>query len=340
MRDKLCMNRCLELARQGLADAAPNPSVGCVIVCNDEIIGEGYTSKYGGNHAEVNAVNSVQDKDLIKQSTVYVSLEPCSHYGKTPPCSDLLIRLKPRRVVIACSDPFAKVNGMGIKKLKESGIAVDVGVLEKEAIHLNRRFFTFHQNKRPYIILKWAETKDGYVDNNSDMPLKITCDTSNRLVHKWRATETAILIGKNTALKDNPTLTTRNFEGKNPTRILLDSNLEAPVSSNIYNAEAQTIIVSQIDNLEVGSKKQLVVPDTKDIKHILEQLHSLSILSVIVEGGPTIHKAFYESGCWDEIRRFVAPFNAESGVPAINISELPNSEGTIGVDKLYHYFNG
>lgn len=339
MRDKLYISRCLELAKLGLADAAPNPSVGCIIVRDDVIIGEGYTSKYGGNHAEVNAVDSVQNKELIRESTVYVSLEPCSHFGNTPPCSDLLVSLKPKRVVIACIDPFAKVNGMGIKKLRESGIQVDVGILKSEAEDLNRRFFTFHQKKRPYIILKWGETKNGFLDDSSDTPLKITCDTSNKLVHKWRATESAILIGKNTAIKDNPTLTTRNFNGKNPIRILLDSNLETPISSNIYNTEAQTIVVSKVYTGHPKEATQLNIPDTRNLEHLLEQLHRASILSVIVEGGPTIHKAFYDSGYWDEIRRFVSPFEIESGVSAITVSETPCSEETIGVDTLYRYIN-
>lgn len=322
------MLRCLDLAQLGLGSTAPNPSVGCVIVHNNKIIGEGYTSPYGGAHAEVNAINSVEDASLLPASTLYVSLEPCAHYGKTPPCANLIVNKKIKRVVVACLDPFAKVNGAGIKMLMQAGIDVTVGVLEEEALEQNRRFITFHQEKRPYIILKWAETADGFVDgirtSSTDPSLKITGDTANILVHKWRSEEAGIMVGKNTAMLDNPTLTTRKYKGKNPIRILLDEKSETPQTANIFNAEAETIVISE---------------NTHNLRSVLAELHARNIQSVLVEGGPTLHRSFYEAGLWDEIRRFVAPLNIGKGISALACTQTPQSETTIGADRLLTYRN-
>lgn len=336
------MQRCLELALLGAGTTAPNPMVGSVVVYNDRIIGEGFTSPYGGNHAEVNAINSVEDETLLPRSTIYVSLEPCAHFGKTPPCSDLIISKRIKRVVVACLDPFAKVNGLGIKRLVESGAEVKLGVLEKEALELNRRFMTFHQQKRPYIILKWAETADGFVDGNRNDPsepaLKITCEASNILVHKWRSEEAAIMVGKNTAIWDDPALTTRKHAGRDPVRILIDPNLETPRTARILNGDAKTIVftASNVSNTQVDT---ITVSDTRDLTQILGELYRRDIQSVIVEGGPTLHGSFYQAGLWDEIRRFVAPMEIASGVRAINLAMEPESESVIGSDRLHIYRN-
>ncbi len=338
--DEKYMLRCLELALLGAGTTAPNPMVGCVIVFADQIIGEGFTSPYGGNHAEVNAINSVKDRSLLSRSTIYVSLEPCAHHGKTPPCADLIVRERIPRVVIACLDPFAKVNGMGIKRLIESGAEVKLGVLENEAIELNKRFMTFHQQKRPYIILKWAETSDGFVDNirstRADGALRITSNASNMLVHKWRSEEAAIMVGKNTALLDDPSLTTRNYNGQNPLRILIDSELETPSSANIFSDGAKTLVISK--NERVGSHFETIkVADTRDLTSVLHQLYLRNILSVIVEGGPELHRSFYLAGLWDEVRRLVSPLKIGNGIAALKIEEHEEGALMVGADRLLIY---
>lgn len=337
------MLRALELAQLGLGSVAPNPSVGCVIAHKNEIIGEGYTSPYCGNHAEVNAVNSVKDQSLLPNSTLYVTLEPCAHFGKTPPCANFIVEKKIKRVVIACLDPFAQVNGLGIKRLIEAGIDVKLGMLESEAQELNRRFLTFHQKKRPYIILKWAETADGFVDrmrtDSSEASLKITCEVSNILVHKWRSEEAAIMVGKNTSFLDNPSLTTRKYKGKNPIRILLDRKLEIPTDFKIFNNEAETLIFSESKNLEALHGETILVESVSDLQAILTELYKRDIQSVIIEGGPALHASFYEAQLWDEIRRFISPTTIENGVKAIQLSVSPEFETKVGNDRLLIYQN-
>jgi diaminohydroxyphosphoribosylaminopyrimidine deaminase/5-amino-6-(5-phosphoribosylamino)uracil reductase len=337
------MLRALELAQLGLGSVAPNPSVGCVIAHKNQIIGEGYTSPYGGNHAEVNAINSVKDQSLLPNSTLYVTLEPCAHFGKTPPCANFIVEKKIKRVVIACLDPFAQVNGLGIKRLIEAGIDVKLGMLESEAQELNRRFLTFHQKKRPYIILKWAETADGFVDrmrtDSSEASLKITCEASNILVHKWRSEEAAIMVGKNTSCLDNPSLTTRKYKGKNPTRILLDRKLEIPTDFWIFNNEAETLIFSESKNLEALHGETILVESVSDLQAILTEMYKRDIQSVIVEGGPTLHSSFYEAQIWDEIRRFISPTTIENGVKAHQLSVSPEFETKVGNDRLLTYRN-
>jgi diaminohydroxyphosphoribosylaminopyrimidine deaminase/5-amino-6-(5-phosphoribosylamino)uracil reductase len=337
------MLRALELAQLGLGSVAPNPSVGCVIAHKNQIIGEGYTSPYGGNHAEVNAINSVKDQSLLPNSTLYVTLEPCAHFGKTPPCANFIVEKKIKRVVIACLDPFAQVNGLGIKRLIEAGIDVKLGMLESEAQELNRRFLTFQQKTRPYIILKWAETADGFVDrmrtDSSEASLKITCEASNILVHKWRSEEAAIMVGKNTSCLDNPSLTTRKYKGKNPTRILLDRKLEIPTDFKIFNNEAETLIFSESKNLEALHGETILVESVRDLQPILTELCNRNIQSVIIEGGPTLHASFYEAELWDEIRRFIAPTTIENGVKAIQLSVSPEFETKVGNDRLLTYRN-
>ncbi|OYX22396.1 MAG: riboflavin biosynthesis protein RibD [Flavobacteriales bacterium 32-35-8] len=272
------INRCIEIAKNGLGSTRPNPMVGCVIVHNNNIIGEGFTSAYGGNHAEVNAINSVVDKHLLKDSTLYVTLEPCSHFGKTPPCSDLIIKYNIPNVVIGCIDDNIKVAGKGIEKLKNTGCKVTVGVLEVECKEHHKRFFTFHNKKRPYIILKWAETQDGFIapeTKNEQKPVWISNDYSRQLTHKWRAEEQAILVGPNTVLQDNPSLTVRDWTGENPIRIVIDKDLKLSKSLAIFNSEAQTIIISKND---VDFSNQVA-------KQICDILFQKDINSVIIEGG-------------------------------------------------------
>lgn len=326
--DEKYMLRCLELAQIGAGSVAPNPMVGSVIVHDGKIIGEGYHQKIGEAHAEVNAINVVEDKSLLPYSTIYVSLEPCAHFGKTPPCADMIVKNKLKRAVIAVQDPFSGVNGAGIKRLVDAGIDVTVGVLESDAMELNRRFFTFHEKKRPYIILKWAETADGFVDrirkDSSEPALKITSDAANTLVHKWRAEEAAIMVGKNTAILDNPSLTTRRYKGNNPVRILLDSNSATPKTVNIFNSEAETIVFSE---------------NARDMEQVLAELYHRDIQSVIIEGGPKLHQSFYEAGLWDEIKRFVAPIEIVAGIKALELNEISEQEIEVGSDQLFIYRN-
>ena len=302
------MQRCLELAKLGKGHVAPNPMVGAVLVYNDRIIGEGWHQKYGEAHAEVNCIRSVrkEDKHLISQSTLYVTLEPCSHIGKTPPCTDLIIQCKIPKVIIGCRDPFAQVNGKGIEKLKAAGLDVEVGLLESDCKELNKRFFTFHTQQRPFIILKWAETADGFIAplaGAEGLRLLISNEYSNRLVHQWRSEEAAILIGTNTALLDNPDLTTRLWPGKSPIRLILDMNLRLPASLKIFNGEVKTIIfnsVKQETNKNVQYYK--LEKDKNIVEQLMKALYNLKIQSVLVEGGALLLQSFIDAGIWDEAR--------------------------------------
>ena len=280
----------------------PNPSVGAVLVYQDRIIAEGYTSAYGGPHAEVNCIAfaKANTPELIAKSTLYVTLEPCSHFGKTPPCANLIIDSEIKRVIIGTIDPFAKVAGNGIKKLIEAGVDVTVGVLEKECYTVNRRFFTFHEKKRPYIILKWAESQDGFIapkQKEAQKPVWITNQYSRQLVHKWRSEEQGILVGANTVLADNPSLTTRDWKGASPTRIVLDTKGNLPKSLAIFNGDAKTIII-----------------DTLDPKSICDSLYKENIQSVIIEGGTKTLQAFINANLWDEARVFTGAVCLKEGV--------------------------
>ena len=250
------MKKCLELAQKGMGYVSPNPMVGCVVVFNDQIIGEGYHQEYGTSHAEVNAIENVKDKSLLKKSTLYVNLEPCAHFGKTPPCTNLIIESEIPKVVIGCIDSYSEVSGKGIEKMQNTGIEVIVGVLEKESRELNIRFFTFHEKKRPCVILKWAESKDGFIaPKNQNKPFWMTSSESKKLVHKWRAEEEAILVGRITAKKDNPSLTVREVAGSNPLRIIIDTNLKLSSDLNLFNSEAKTIIFNTIESEETGTNQ-------------------------------------------------------------------------------------
>lgn len=298
------MRRCFELASLDMGNVAPNPIVGAVLVHNDRIIGEGYHQQYGQAHAEVNCINSVAqtDQQLIASSTLYVSLEPCAHFGKTPPCADLIIKYKIPVVVIGCRDSFKEVAGRGIQKMKEAGIQVITGVLEQEALELNKRFFTFHNSQRPYIILKWAQTGDHKIAGADDLRLLISNEKTNRLVHKWRSEEAAILVGTNTALKDNPSLTTRLWQGNNPVRLVIDKALKLPQSLNMFDASVKTIVFNTIKHEEGKIFYYKLANKENFIPEMLAALYQLNIQSVLVEGGAALLQSFIEAGYWDEAR--------------------------------------
>ena len=322
------MRRCLELAKNGLGTTYPNPMVGSVIVCDDKIIGEGWHKKSGEPHAEVNAVNSVQDKSLLKKSTIYVSLEPCSHFGKTPPCCDLIIVNKIPNVVIGTVDSNIKVAGNGIKKLIEADVNVTVGILETECKELNKRFFTFHEKKRPYVILKWAETQDGFIaplnprqaqeDTQNRRPIWITNEYSRQLVHKWRSEEQAILVGTQTIIDDNPKLNVRNWTGKNPIRIVIDQNNRIPLNSHIFNNEVNTIIFSAIAKPidEQNITFEIINFKLNVAEQILDTLYKHQIQSVIIEGGSQTLQTFIDENLWDEARIFIGNHSFETGIKA------------------------
>jgi len=321
------MQRCIDLAKLGLGNTAPNPMVGSVIVHNGRIIGEGYHTKHGEPHAEVNAINSVKDKYLLRKSTIYVNLEPCAHHGKTPPCANLISEIGIPEVVIGTVDTAAHVSGKGINILKEAGCRVVTGVLEKESRELNRRFFTFHEKQRPYIILKWAQTKDGFIDieRSTDTPIQpnwITNQYAKALVHKWRSEEQAILVGTNTALQDNPSLTTRNWKGKNPTRIVLDQHLTLPSHHNLFNYHAKTIVIA---GTSLSDKKEKFANNIGikfvDYKkgfylQLFKILKELDIQSIIIEGGERVLNSFIKNNLWDEARIFHGNMEFGKGVKA------------------------
>lgn len=314
------MQRCLQLAEMGAGYVAPNPMVGAVLVYNGRIIGEGYHQKFGEAHAEMNCINSVgiEDKRYIYQSTLYVSLEPCAHFGKTPPCTNLIIENKIPNVVIGCKDNSEAVNGKGIEKLRTAGVKVIVGILEMESLDLNKRFYTFHQHKRPYIILKWAQSSDGKIGDPSKPPpaavgeaykdadnkrLLISNDLTNRLVHQWRSEEAAILVGTKTALLDDPVLTTRLWPGNNPVRLVIDKELKLPSSLKLFDGSIRTIVFNynKKEDGEMLSYYQLNKRENV-LAQILSVLFLHKIQSVIVEGGAKLLQSFIDEGLWDEAR--------------------------------------
>lgn len=289
----------MELARKALGKTYPNPLVGSVIVHNGQIIGEGYHHKAGESHAEINAINSVENKELIPESTIYVSLEPCAHYGKTPPCALKIRELGFKRVVIGAMDSHDKVNGKGKKIIQDAGIEVISGVLEKECIELNKRFFTYHEKKRPYIILKWAESGDGYMDKNYN-PTPISNALVNQFVHQLRADEHAILVGTQTALNDNPGLTVRNVVGENPVRVLIDFNLKVPQNFKIYNKEAKTLIINSIREENKDNIQFIKIEKENFLDDLMNVLYKEQIQSIIIEGGRFTLQQFIDAALWDE----------------------------------------
>ncbi|WP_430402562.1 bifunctional diaminohydroxyphosphoribosylaminopyrimidine deaminase/5-amino-6-(5-phosphoribosylamino)uracil reductase RibD [Fluviicola sp.] len=341
--DQRYMLRAFQLAKLGGVSVAPNPLVGAVIVLNDEIIGEGYHQKYGEAHAEVNAVNSVKDKTLLSEATIYVTLEPCSHFGKTPPCADLLIRSQFKRVVIAQVDPFSEVAGRGIEKLKAAGIQVECGVLEQEAKELNKRFITFHTKKRPFITLKWAQTKDGFIDSDRSQQQEpgihwISQPETQVITHSIRSTEQAILVGWRTIRNDNPSLTTRAFKGSDPLRIVIDSQLQAPKNATVFTDGMKTVVLNQLEDKTVNETRYIRLTDL-NIETILETLFQYGISSVLVEGGASTLNRFIESDLWDEALVITGENEFKSGLKAPVISKNSIKTHAFGKDRLNYFQN-
>lgn len=341
------IDRCIQLAQNGLGRTYPNPMVGSVIVYNDRIIGEGWHHRAGEPHAEVNAVNSVKDKELLKKATIYVSLEPCSHYGKTPPCSNLIIDSGIKKVVIGTVDPFSEVAGKGIKKLMDAGCEVIVGIREDACRELNKRFFTFHTKRRPYIILKWAESEDGFIspvpqETAKREPVWITNRYSKQLVHKWRAEEEAILVGTNTAVSDNPKLNTRLWRGSHPVRIVLDRQLRIPEESYLFDDSIKTLVLTEKEPEERASENVIFEElnfNEKLPAQVCDILYRHEVQSVIIEGGSQTLQTFIEKGMWDEARIFTGKVQFKEGTPAPEISGNLISEEKIASDILKIYRN-
>ncbi|MFD2565989.1 bifunctional diaminohydroxyphosphoribosylaminopyrimidine deaminase/5-amino-6-(5-phosphoribosylamino)uracil reductase RibD [Pseudotenacibaculum haliotis] len=337
------IKRCLEIAQKGIGSSRPNPSVGAVLVANDQIIGEGFTSPYGGSHAEVNAISSVKDEELLAKATLYVTLEPCSHFGKTPPCSDLIIRKGIPKVVIGCLDTNSLVAGKGIEKLKKAGCEVHVGVLEEECKEHHKRFFTFHNKKRPYIILKWAESQDGFIapdKRETREPVWITNERSRQLVHKWRAEEHGILVGTTTVIADNPKLNVRNWEGQNPVRIVVDRSLKIDQDSHVYDQTVRTIFITAEEKESQGHLVFEKVDFSKPLaSQICGALHRQNIQSLIVEGGTQTLQTFIEEDLWDEARVFSGEIKFLNGVEAPQLNKEAKEITTIDQDILKVYKN-
>lgn len=338
------MRRCHQLAQNGLGNVAPNPMVGCVIVHKDRVIGEGYHREFGKAHAEVNAIESVKDFSLLSKATLYVNLEPCSHHGKTPPCADLIIAKEIPRVVIGQMDPNPEVAGNGIKKLKAAGVDVTQGALEEESKFLNRRFNTFHVDKRPYIILKWAESSDGFVDIDRGSDKRainwISHPNTQKLSHSWRSQEMAILTGSRTINLDNPSLTARAYPGKNPLRIVLERINEIRTDSKVLMDEHPTLILNPLKSDKQGNKEWIQAPSESDLSFVLSELFSRNIQSVIIEGGPVIHAAFINSGNWDEARIIKAKNRLGSGLPAAPLNANFSESYKYGEDIIQIAYNG
>ncbi|MFA6087971.1 bifunctional diaminohydroxyphosphoribosylaminopyrimidine deaminase/5-amino-6-(5-phosphoribosylamino)uracil reductase RibD [Mucilaginibacter sp.] len=343
---EIYMQRCLELAALGAGSVSPNPMVGAVIVHDGKIIGEGYHQRYGEAHAEVNAVNMVINRfdnhaDLMKDATIYVSLEPCAHYGKTPPCADLIIKHRIPQVVVGCRDPFPQVDGKGIEKLIAAGVAVTVGVLEQDCQWLNRRFFTRVQKQRPYIILKWAQTANGFFAPADGSQHWITGPEARKLVHQWRAEEDSILVGKNTVMADDPQLNTRYAEGKSPKRVVIDRRLELSTALNIFDQTVETLIFNEIKTDIDGKIKYIALEDFDRFvpQYILFQLYLQDIQSVIIEGGAHTLNTFIHDGLWDEARIFTGTSVLSEGIKAPAITGTNAGEYVVGADSLQIFYN-
>ncbi|WP_294593116.1 bifunctional diaminohydroxyphosphoribosylaminopyrimidine deaminase/5-amino-6-(5-phosphoribosylamino)uracil reductase RibD [uncultured Bacteroides sp.] len=318
------MRRSIQLAQNGLCNSAPNPMVGAVIVCDGKIIGEGYHIRCGEAHAEVNAIRSVKDTSLLKRSTIYVTLEPCSHYGKTPPCADLIIEKQIPRIVIGCQDPFSKVAGRGIQKLKDAGREVIVGVLEQECKYLIRRFITFHTQRRPYITLKWAESADKFIDicRTEGAPVILSNPLTSMLVHKKRAEHNAIIVGTHTAKLDNPSLNVRHWQGRSPVRIVIDRTLSLPPDLHLFDGSTPTLVFTEATQEPRLNIEYLTIDFQQDIlPQMMEILYSRGLQSLLVEGGNLLLQSFIDTGLWDEIFVEEAPISLYSGVKSPKISD-------------------
>ncbi len=342
------MQRCLQLAKNGLGTTRPNPTVGAVVVYNDKIIGEGFTSPYGGPHAEVNAINAVKDKSLLPLSTIYVTLEPCSHFGKTPPCADLIAKHTIKNVVIGCIDTNSLVAGKGIEKLKKAGCNVTVGVLESECFDHHKRFFTVQNKQRPHVILKWAQTQDGFIAPNhkdSVSPVWISNEYSKQLVHKFRSEEHAILVGTNTVIADNPSLTVRSWYGHNPIRVVLDKSLKLKKSLSVFDAKATTILITHNNNIRIADENnEKLIIEKIDFSlplasQICEVLHKHKIQSVIIEGGTKTIQTFIDENLWDEAYVFEGKSVFKEGIAAPLLPKRGSETIDIEGDSLHIYKN-
>lgn len=336
------MYRCLQLAQKGAGDVAPNPMVGAVLVYSGIIIGEGYHQQYGQAHAEVNCINSVTatNKALIPKSTLYVSLEPCAHFGKTPPCADLIIKNNIPKVVIGCRDSYKEVAGKGIEKLKAAGVEVMVGILENKALDLNKRFFTFHEKQRPYIILKWAQSRDKKIGSIDNKRIFISNAITNRLVHQWRSEEAAIMVGTNTALQDDPSLTTRLVTGKNPVRLVIDMDLKLPDTLHLFDGSVKTVVFNAVKEEEQGQLLFSKMNTNESIiPQILNTLYRQQIQSVIIEGGATLLQSFIDAGVWDEARVITnAHLEIGNGVAAPQLKNYRSIQQQILDTDIIDYF--
>ena len=325
------MRRCLQLAALGAGQVAPNPMVGSVLVHDGRIIGEGYHRQYGDLHAEPNCINSVpaELQHLIPQSTIYVSLEPCAHFGKTPPCADLIIRHSIPKVVVGIRDPFEAVNGKGIEKLKAAGVEVVQGILEEDCREINKRFFTFHTQQRPYIVLKWAQTADGFIAPiHQEERLLISNEFTNRLVHKWRSEEASILVGTNTAMQDDPSLTNRLWAGKNPVRLLVDKQLKLPCSLQLFNQQVSTVVFNEAKEEAQGNLRYYKLDGGENLPaQIGKALYQLNLQSVLIEGGAQLLQSFIDADFYDEIRLIEnTSLRIGNGRAAPRFSPLPLQE--------------
>ncbi|WP_236548111.1 bifunctional diaminohydroxyphosphoribosylaminopyrimidine deaminase/5-amino-6-(5-phosphoribosylamino)uracil reductase RibD [Polaribacter septentrionalilitoris] len=344
MDHKKYIQRCLQIAKNGIGTARPNPSVGAVVVYDNKIIAEGFTSPYGKNHAEVNAIAAVKDKSVLKSATIYVTLEPCSHFGKTPPCADLIVKHQFKKVVIGCVDSNSLVSGKGIERLQNAGIEVVIGVLEDECRAHHKRFFTDQEKKRPYIILKWAETKDGFVapiSKNKQGPVWISNPCSQQLVHKWRAKGHAILVGTNTVVSDNPKLNVRSWFGQNPVRIVIDRTLRIPENLHVFDGSVKTIFITEKNNSQIEGSQELIFETINFSKNMAKQicdvLYKHNIQSVIIEGGTKTLQNFIDENLWDEARVFTGDVTFGKGVlaPIFNASKKEHINIQKDVLKIY-----
>ena len=323
MNDERYMARCLRLARMAAGRTAPNPMVGAVVVHEGQIIGEGYHREYGGPHAEVNAIASVRDVSLLPASTLYVSLEPCSHRGKTPPCAELILRMGIRRVVVACADPFPAVSGRSLRLLRKGGVEVITGVLETEAQRLNRFFMTAQTAHRPYVILKWAESADGFIDRPrssvAEPPVHLSDAITLRAAHRLRAEVAAVMVGTDTAVLDNPSLTVRHWAGSNPTRILLDRHGRTPSSAHLFDGTVPTLVFTTREDAPDGAERIALNTSRPTVPQILHALHERHIDSLLVEGGAILHNLFIDEGLWDEARIETTSLRLGQGVRAADL---------------------
>ncbi|MDA9554872.1 bifunctional diaminohydroxyphosphoribosylaminopyrimidine deaminase/5-amino-6-(5-phosphoribosylamino)uracil reductase RibD [Pelobium sp.] len=338
---EIVLKRAIELAKLGLGQVSPNPLVGSVIVHKGKIIGEGYHQKYGEAHAEVNAINQVlvqfdNAEQLLKESTIYVTLEPCSHFGKTPPCADLIIKHQIPKVVIGCLDPFESVNGKGVEKLRAAGVEVEIGILENECVDLNKRFFTKVKHQRPYVILKWAETKDGFFSPDDDSQKWISGDEAKRLVHLWRSQEDCVLVGKNTALIDNPQLNVRSVAGRNPKRAVIDKNLELSKQLHLFDNQQNTFVFNAVKT-DLEDKTTYIEIEHFDQflpQYVLYQLYLQDVQSLIIEGGVKTLQTFIDAGLWDEARIFTGNVRWGKGKKSPVLEGKVIEECSIGKDYL------